>query len=60
MRRGVTEQAVEEQGGIVRSLKEGQGLDNSSETVQEAVAELLKRKDKLQQMKEQLSLTGSQ
>ena len=59
-RSGVAEQAVEEQGGVVRSLKEGQGLDNSSDTVQEAVAELLKRKDKLQQMKDQLSLTASQ
>lgn len=46
---------MEEQGGEVRSLKEGQGLTNSDPAVKAAVDELLQRKNKLQQMQERLA-----
>ncbi|KAL4431366.1 hypothetical protein ABPG75_006622 [Micractinium tetrahymenae] len=46
------EAAVAEQGALVRSLKEEQGLGNSSEEVQEAVARLLQLKGELQALQE--------
>ena len=44
------EAAVEEQAGVVRDLKEGRGLTNADEEVKAAVAELIKRKDKVERI----------
>lgn len=41
------EQAVTEQAALVRALKEEKGLSNADEAVQEAVADLLDRKERL-------------
>ena len=53
----LVEAAVQQQGEAVRSLKEGQGLDNNADPVKEAVADLLKQKAKLESMKERFSLS---
>ena len=42
------EQEVEQQASKVRALKEGQGLGNDDPAVQEAVAELLALKQRLE------------
>lgn len=53
-----TEKGVEEQGAKVRALKEGEGLTNSDPPVKEAVAELIRRKEKLQQMNDRMAMAG--
>ena len=45
------EAAVEKQGQLVRDLKESQGKANSDLEVKEAVSELLKLKQELEQLK---------
>lgn len=54
------EKAVSEQGSKVRALKEGQGMSNEDAQVKEAVTELLKRKEKLQQINDRLELVQRQ
>lgn len=44
------EAAVTEQANVVRELKEGKGLTNQDEEVQAAVAELIKRKEKVERV----------
>ncbi len=44
------EAAVTEQANVVRELKEGKGLTNQNEEVQAAVAELIKRKEKMERI----------
>ena len=44
--------AVEEQGEVVRGLKEGQGLTNQDERVVAGVAELMRRKARVAELEE--------
>lgn len=50
--------AVNEQAQLVRDMKEVQGLSNSSEEVQNAVAVLMERKETLEKLKKAASSSG--
>jgi hypothetical protein len=55
----VAEEAVQEQGALVRALKEEHGLSNDDEEVKEHVATLLRRKGKLEALQKRLAAAES-